>query len=45
MIGAERGDRGGPRLWRRLEELNLNPGLALESLFVRLRRELAAPAA
>ena len=28
--------------WRALEELNLNPQLALEALFVRLRRELAA---
>lgn len=28
--------------WRALEEFNLNPQLALEALFVRLRRELAA---
>jgi hypothetical protein len=28
-------------LWRQLEELNLSPQLALEALFVRLRRELA----
>src|SRR5919204_57316 len=27
--------------WRQLEEFNLSPGLALEALFVRLRRELA----
>ena len=27
--------------WRALEEFNLNPSLALEALFVRLRRELA----
>jgi len=27
--------------WRALEEFNLNPQLALEALFVRLRRELA----
>ncbi|HWQ23320.1 MAG TPA: hypothetical protein VNK94_04365 [Gaiellaceae bacterium] len=28
--------------WRALEELNLNPSLALEALFVRLQRELRA---
>ena len=28
-------------LWRQLEEFNLSPQLALEALFVRLRRELA----
>jgi hypothetical protein len=27
-------------VWRALEEFNLNPSLALEALFVRLRREL-----
>jgi hypothetical protein len=27
--------------WRALEEFNLNPSLALEALFVRLRRSLA----
>ena len=27
--------------WRALEEFNLNPSLALEALFVRLRRELS----
>lgn len=32
-------------LWRRLEELNLNPSLALEALFVRLHRALAAAGA
>ena len=32
------------RLWRQVEEFNLNPQLALEALFVRLRRELAAGA-
>jgi len=26
--------------WRALEEFNLNPSLALEALFVRMRREL-----
>ena len=30
--------------WRALEEFNLNPSLALEALFVRVRRELRAPA-
>jgi DNA polymerase-3 subunit delta' len=32
--------------WRGLEEFNLNPGLALEALFIRIRRELrgAVPA-
>ena len=29
--------------WRALEEFNLNPSLALEALFVRVRRELRAP--
>lgn len=28
--------------WRTLEEFNLNPSLALEALFVRIRRALAA---
>jgi DNA polymerase-3 subunit delta' len=31
--------------WRSLEELNLNPQLALESLFIRLRRQLAGAGA
>ena len=31
--------------WRALEEFNLNPSLALEALFVRLRRELRVAAA
>ena len=30
--------------WRALEEFNLNPSLALEALFVRIRRELRATA-
>jgi DNA polymerase-3 subunit delta' len=30
--------------WRALEEFNLNPSLALEALFVRVRRELSATA-
>ena len=31
--------------WRAFEEFNINPSLALEALFVKLRRELAGPAA
>ncbi|MGH2996784.1 MAG: hypothetical protein ACRDN6_02505, partial [Gaiellaceae bacterium] len=44
MLGAERASEEVRRAWRELEEFNLNPGLALEALFVRLRRELAGPA-
>jgi hypothetical protein len=29
--------------WRAFEEFQLNAGLALEALFLRLRRELAPP--
>jgi DNA polymerase-3 subunit delta' len=32
------------QLWREMEELNVNPSLALEALFLRLAAELAAPA-
>jgi DNA polymerase III subunit delta' len=42
MVGAERASEEVRATWRALEEFNLNPGLALEALFVRLRRELAA---
>jgi len=31
--------------WRAFEEFNLSPPLALEALFVQLRRELGATAA
>jgi DNA polymerase III subunit delta' len=42
MTGAERASEAVRDAWRSLEEFNLNAGLALEALFVRLRRELAA---
>ena len=38
--GAARAAEIVREAWRGLEEFNLNPGLALEALFVRLRREL-----
>ena len=40
LAGAERRVRGRAQVWRELEEFNLNAELALEALFVRLRREL-----
>jgi DNA polymerase-3 subunit delta' len=42
MLGAERASEQVRDVWRAFEELNLNPSLALDALFVRLRRELAA---
>jgi DNA polymerase-3 subunit delta' len=42
MLGAERAAEAVRETWRQLEEFNLAPQLALESLFVRLERELAA---
>ena len=42
LAGAERACEVVRQVWRELEEFNLNPELALESLFVRLRRELGA---
>lgn len=42
MLGAERACEEVRETWRRLEEFNLNAGLALEALFVRLRHELVA---
>jgi len=42
LVGAERAAEAVRDTWRRLEELNLAPGLALEALFVRLARELRA---
>jgi hypothetical protein len=42
MLGAERASEQVRELWRAFEEFNLNPSLALDALFVRLRRELAA---
>jgi DNA polymerase-3 subunit delta' len=41
LLGAERAAEAVRETWRRLEEFNLAPQLALESLFVRLSRELA----
>jgi DNA polymerase-3 subunit delta' len=41
MLVAERATERVRDTWRELEEFNLNPSLALEALFVRLRRELA----
>jgi DNA polymerase III subunit delta' len=42
LLGAERAGEAVREAWRGFEELNLNPSLGLEALFVRLRRELAA---
>ena len=41
MLGAERAAEAVRETWRSFEEFNLNAGLALEALFVRLQRELA----
>jgi DNA polymerase III subunit delta' len=43
LAGAERACELVRETWRAFEEFNLSPGLALEALFVRLRRELAGP--
>jgi DNA polymerase-3 subunit delta' len=43
MLGAERACEAVRETWRELEEFQLSAGLALEALFVRLRRELAGP--
>jgi DNA polymerase-3 subunit delta' len=43
MLGAERACEIVRETWRDFEELQLNSGLALEALFVRLRRELSGP--
>jgi DNA polymerase-3 subunit delta' len=40
-IGAERAAESVREAWRAFEEFNVSPPLALEALFVRLRRELA----
>jgi DNA polymerase-3 subunit delta' len=45
MPGAEAAAEHVRDTWRLFEELQLQAGLALEALFVRLRRELAVPAA
>jgi DNA polymerase-3 subunit delta' len=43
MPGAEAAAETVRETWRLFEELQLQAGLALEALFVRLRRELASP--
>jgi DNA polymerase III subunit delta' len=40
LVGAERAAELVREAWRWFEELNLQPKLALEALFIRLRREL-----
>jgi DNA polymerase-3 subunit delta' len=42
LVGAERAAEAVRETWRRLEEFNLAPQLALEALFVVLARELRA---
>jgi hypothetical protein len=42
LAGAERACELIRETWRAFEEFNLNPSLALEALFVKLRRELRA---
>jgi DNA polymerase-3 subunit delta' len=41
LVGAERACEHVRETWRAFEEFNLAPALALEALFIRLRRELA----
>jgi DNA polymerase-3 subunit delta' len=43
LAGAERACELVRDTWRAFEEFNLSAGLALEALFVQLRRELASP--
>jgi DNA polymerase III subunit delta' len=45
MLAAEQACEAVRETWRTLEEFQLNASLALEALFVRLRRLLGAPAA
>ena len=45
ILGAERAAELVRETWRAFEEFNVQPQLALEALFVRLRGELARPAA
>jgi DNA polymerase-3 subunit delta' len=42
-VGAEEASEAVRQTWRELQEFNLSPALALEALFVRLRRALAGP--
>ena len=44
LAAAERSCEVVRETWRAFEEFNLSPSLALEALFVRLRREFGAPA-
>jgi hypothetical protein len=44
LVGAERAAEAVRETWRGFEEFNLDAELALEALFVELRRELAGPA-
>ena len=41
LVGAEHAAEAVRETWRKLEEFNLAPQLALEALFVRLRRSFA----
>ena len=45
MVGAERAAEAVRETWRSFEEFNVSPALALEALFVTLRRELAGAVA
>ncbi|MBW8741852.1 MAG: hypothetical protein JF623_04335 [Acidobacteria bacterium] len=45
LVGAEHACEHVRETWRAFEEFNLSPSLALEALFVRLRRELGGPVA
>ncbi|HKP19550.1 MAG TPA: hypothetical protein VJT84_13835, partial [Gaiellaceae bacterium] len=42
MLGAERAAEIVRETWRGFEEFNVSPALALEAMFVRVRRELAS---
>jgi DNA polymerase III subunit delta' len=44
ILGAERAAEAVRETWRGFEEFNISPALALEALFVELRRELAGAA-
>jgi DNA polymerase III subunit delta' len=45
LLAAERAAEIVRETWRAFEEFNITPSLALEALFVKLRRELAGPIA
>ena len=44
MLGAERAAEVVRELWRTFEEFNVTPSLALEAMFVRVRRAFAGVA-